>query len=205
MAFNTLLLQVLCGPDADFINKLLAADWTYYVLNLFFLLIALFTIMNMLIGILCGVVAEVTEAEREETFMGEVDRQIRILAQRIDKDGSGKIDKDEFDEIIRDPALTQSFHELGVDIVGAADFGAFIFAEVDELTFIDFTHLVSQFRGSKNASLKDMMDTRKFVSMELSTLSAKLLQGEQLMNSLAKHLTVQEGVARLPQRRLGKI
>merc|ERR1711871_1607522 len=31
-AMNHLLIQVLCGPDPDFMNSLLAYHWTYYML-----------------------------------------------------------------------------------------------------------------------------------------------------------------------------
>lgn len=170
-SLNTLMLQVLCGPDSDFINELLAAGTVYYVLILVFLFIALYTIMNMLIGILCGVVADVTESDKETAFLAEVEWQIQTLAQLIDKDGDGVIDEGEFALILKDPVLTQNFNDLGVDIVGAADFAQFIFAGVSELSFSDFTHLVSQFRGAKSASVKDIMDLRKFVAQELSSLT----------------------------------
>lgn len=183
VSLNTLMLQVLCGPDAHFINELLAVDAVYYVLILFFLLVALLTIMNMLIGILCGVVADVTEAEKEEAFMAEVDRQIHRLAESIDEDGTGTIDQEEFATILKDPEMTRNFYELGVDIVGAADFAKFIFSDVNELSFADFTHLVSQFRGTKNASIKDIMDMRKFVSMELETLGDRIAKEEEAVKN----------------------
>merc|ERR1719305_1825725 len=90
VSLNTLMLQVLCGPDAHFINELLAVDTVYYVL-IFFLLVALLTIMNMLIGILCGVVADVTEAEKDAAFLELVEHEIDHLAAVLDLDGNGTI------------------------------------------------------------------------------------------------------------------
>lgn len=192
MALNSLMLQVLCGPDASFINNLLAHGLVYYVLILSFLLVALLTIMNMLIGILCGVVADVTEADKETQFMAEVEHQIHKLADLIDVDGNGTIDKDEFDTILKDPAMTRRFFELGVDIVGAADFAKFIFTDVDELSFTDFTHLVSQFRGTKFASVKDIMDMRKFVSMELQSLSKYIKEEEDELIKIENRMVLAE-------------
>lgn len=191
-SFNTLMLQVLCGASTDFINKLLVANWMYYVLMLLFLLVALLTIMNMLIGILCGVVADITESEKEASFIAEVERQIRFIAEDIDVDNNGTIDKDEFETILKDPKITQRFYELGVDIVGAADFAKFIFTDVDELSFGDFTHLVSQFRGSKVASIKDIMEMRRFVAMEFNALGAKIMNEEDEIRKIQNQMVQQQ-------------
>jgi len=40
-SMNTLLLQVLCGADATFIQMLLSIHWVYYLLYLAFMLLAL--------------------------------------------------------------------------------------------------------------------------------------------------------------------
>merc|ERR1719424_1135108 len=62
-AMNTLMVQVLCGFDADFMNEMLSAGIVYYILFVAYCLLGSLTIMNMLIGILCEVVGAVADAE----------------------------------------------------------------------------------------------------------------------------------------------
>merc|ERR1712072_1011422 len=130
--------------------------------------------MNMLIGILCDVMSQVALDSKEEMLLKEVKSQIKRLAAQIDVDGSGTIDKDEFELLIRDPMMTTSFHDLGVDVVGVANFGEFIYEQVDEISFTDFAFLCSQFRGNKQASVQDVMDLRRYVTVELLSLESRL-------------------------------
>jgi hypothetical protein len=180
-SMNFLLLQVLCGFDAAFIDSLLTVGFVYYALFLVFLLLASLTIMNMLIGILCDVVATVADVEKDEAFNRDLDSQVMDLARTLDKSGSGTIFRDEFDEVTRNPALAQSLDELGVDVVSISDYAHFIFSQCEELSHQDFVMMVSQFRGCKGATVKDMMDMRKYVALELHYVKENL---DDHMNNL---------------------
>jgi len=173
-AMNFLLMQVVCGFDEDAIMLMLAAGWIYYTLFLAFLLFGSLTLMNMLIGILCEVVSQVALVENEEMFLKEVEFQVGSVTATLDSDGSNTIDKIEFDQLTETPALMQNLQELGVDIVAFVDFANYIYNDHDELSFSAFLDTVVQFRGSKAATVKDVVDMRKFVSMELSSLEARL-------------------------------
>jgi hypothetical protein len=172
---NFLLLCVLCGPDADFIQSLLAVHWIYYLLFLLFLSLALLVLMNMLIGILCDVVATAGQSAKEDTFMAEVEFQTSRLAEQLDRDGSGTISREEFDIMIKDQDLLCSFSELGVDIVSVAIFAKFLYEQTDEISYINFAKLVGKFRGTKSACVKDMMDVVHCITIELLDLEAFLV------------------------------
>lgn len=167
-AMNFLLLQVLCGFDATVVNDMRSAGLVYYFLFLIFLLLASLTIMNMLIGILCDVVSTVASVEKDEAFVRELDSQVMDLAYKLDKRCNGTITESEFVEVTRNPVLTQCLDDLGVDVVGITDYATFIFSQVEELSYQDFQLMVSQFRGAKGVTVKDMMDMRKYVALELS-------------------------------------
>lgn len=173
-SMNTLLLQVLCGADMTFIQTLLAIHWVYYLLYLTFVLLALLTLMNMLIGILCEVVATAADESKEDNFIKEVEMHTSRLAKALDNDGSGGISKEEFDIIIKDPLMTSSFCELGVDIVAVANFARFIFEQSDEISYTNFAILVSKFRGNKAATVKDVMDIIQYITMELLEIGFRL-------------------------------
>jgi len=175
-SMNSLLLCALCGPDVDFITSILNFSVVHYLLYLSFILVALLTLMNMLIGILCSVMSEVTESAKEEAMYSEVKGQVARLAKELDTDGDGNISHDEFENIIQDPQMICCFTELGVDVVGFANFATFIYEQTDDISYIDFGLLVCQFRGSKLASVLDMMDLRRYVTMEILSLETRLVE-----------------------------
>merc|ERR1719498_194144 len=67
-----------------------------------FVLISSFTMVNMLIGILCEVVCATADGERSKNTDSKVREAITDLFQRIDKDGNGEITRHEFVEMRRD-------------------------------------------------------------------------------------------------------
>lgn len=187
-SMNSLLLAVLCGPEAELMYKLLAAGWPYYLAYLTFLLVATLTLMNMLIGILCDVVSNVAEEAKEEMMVKEVKKHVTRLASTLDSDGDGVLSAEEFEAIIKDPDLTEAFSEMGVDVVGFAYFAKFLYEQCDELTFNDFGVLACQFQGRKPASVQDVMDMRRYVTMELLCLESHLVAHQDTAGQI--HLAV---------------
>lgn len=173
-SMNTLLLQVVCGFDLALANDLVKQSAMCYFIFLVYFLIASLTLMNMLIGILCDVVSNVATDEKEDSFVQEVEGLVGHLMEDLDTDGSHTLSKDEFDQIILNQDMTHVLIDFGVDVVGIVDFASFLFQECDELSFADFMQLVIQFRVSKQATIKDVMDLRKYLARELSCLEASL-------------------------------
>jgi len=174
-SINTLLVQVVCGFDEEMMRKLMDDDLIAYFIFLVYVLIASLTIMNMLIGILCDVVSTVSADEAEDAFVHEVEHLVTRLMAELDEDGSGTLSREEFDGIIMNQDMMHVLRGFGVDVVGIVDFGSFLFTECDELSFADFLQLVVQFRESKAATVRDVMDLRKYLARELSSLEARLI------------------------------
>jgi len=174
-SMNTLLLQIVCGFDLTLANELLDSDFSCYILFLFYFLIASLTLMNMLIGILCDVVSNVATDEREASFVVEVESLVNSLMRDLDTDGSHTLSKEEFEGIILNQEMMQVLHDFGVDVVGIVDFGSFLFQEVEELSFADFLQLVVQFRESRAATMRDMMNLMKYLAREISYLDAQII------------------------------
>merc|ERR1719487_2529548 len=95
----------------------------------FFVLISALTVMNMLIGVLCEVVAAVAAAEKEESSVCFVKWQIRQIMKEggLDLDGDGLISRDEFVKILDNPLATRTLSNAGVDVFGLVDTADFIF------------------------------------------------------------------------------
>lgn len=145
-----------------------------------FVLLAALTVMNMLIGILCEVIAKVSDTEKEDILLTFVRERMREVLHEIDEDGSGDVSKREFHNIIKHPAALAALMDVDVDPVALLDFTDQIFeGEEDEeghsesttLNFDEFMKKVLQFRGVNNVTMRDLVSHRKvlckFVQKEL--------------------------------------
>uniref|UniRef100_A0A7S1L2C6 Ion transport domain-containing protein n=1 Tax=Alexandrium catenella TaxID=2925 RepID=A0A7S1L2C6_ALECA len=178
-AMNCLLLEGVFTEQAEFIRKLLAADWKYYVFMLVYLLFASLTVMNMLIAVLCEVVSVVAQVDKEENQLQELKSKIADLVSSLGvADADQVITKDHLSRLTENAEAMRSLHEMGVDVLALVDLADFIFRENSILTLGDFMEVVLQFRGSNTATVKDVVDMRKFVTKELADLEVRLVRGK---------------------------
>lgn len=141
---------------------------------LFFILMVTITIMNMLVGVLVGVVSTVSNVEQEQlvvTFVKENLLSVLRSIQSSDHLRDGTISREEFSVMLHSPEAIRAFNMLGVDVLGLVDLSEFIFHGGDELEFVEFIDLCLQLRGSNQATVKDIVDLRKFIFMELKFLT----------------------------------
>eukprot|EP00931_Biecheleriopsis_adriatica_P067235 TRINITY_DN41405_c0_g1_i1.p1 TRINITY_DN41405_c0_g1~~TRINITY_DN41405_c0_g1_i1.p1 ORF type:complete len:630 (-),score=123.02 TRINITY_DN41405_c0_g1_i1:20-1861(-) len=179
-AMNFMMLQVLCGFDSDLVMKMLDFSWTAYALWLTFVVLASLMVLNMLVGMLCEVVSAAAEYEKEAIALKELEYAIELL----DTDGSCSIASDELDDLLNTPSMIRKLDELGIDVSAFMEFAHFVFEDRPELTLTDFAAMMVQFRGTKQATVKDIVDLRKYVTMEVSHLEKLLLENsERLMSS----------------------
>merc|ERR1712217_450779 len=130
-------------------------------------------VLNMLIGVLCEVVSVVAQVEREDMMMKGLQQQIAKLMQTIDTEETETVSKRRFALLMSQAETTHILHEVGVDVVALVEFGDFIFREQEELTLGDFLATVLQFRGTNTATVKDIVDLRRFVSNEVATAALR--------------------------------
>jgi len=178
-AMNFMLLQVLCGFDTDFVARLLDQGFIYYLLWLTYVLIGSLSIMNVLIGILCEVVSGTAGLEKESAIRKDLEHVIVTetpeLQSRMEQqvDSSYSLTKGVMESILHNPRVTEKIEELGVDVPALLDFVHFFNPE-EERHLASFVEMVVQFRGSKTATVKDIVDVRKFFTMEAQILEQSL-------------------------------
>jgi len=163
-SMNYLLITVLAGADDEFMSDLEAAGIVSYGTFLGYLLIAQLTLMNMLVGILCNVVSVVSESSKEENFVKDIEAQLAALAEKLDPDGDGRVSREEFLNIISDYDLVRSLDDTGVDVVSFVEYASFVFEDESDLSNDDFMRMVVQFRGDRVATVKELVNTRKYVT-----------------------------------------
>eukprot|EP00927_Polykrikos_kofoidii_P073260 TRINITY_DN6930_c0_g3_i1.p1 TRINITY_DN6930_c0_g3~~TRINITY_DN6930_c0_g3_i1.p1 ORF type:complete len:626 (+),score=131.73 TRINITY_DN6930_c0_g3_i1:165-2042(+) len=147
-----------------------------------FILLAAVLLMNMLIGVLCEVVSAVSEIESEEILVSYVESKLTKVMALIDEDGGGTISRDEFNQILDNAEAIDALQDVGVDVIGLVDFSDFIFGdegekeedEEVELTMPEFMEVVLSLRGSNSATVKDVVDLRKFIGTTLQQTTHRL-------------------------------
>eukprot|EP00927_Polykrikos_kofoidii_P083242 TRINITY_DN8483_c0_g2_i1.p1 TRINITY_DN8483_c0_g2~~TRINITY_DN8483_c0_g2_i1.p1 ORF type:complete len:857 (-),score=150.62 TRINITY_DN8483_c0_g2_i1:72-2642(-) len=150
-------------------------SWVGATIVLFFVLLASLTVMNMLVGVLCEVVQCVASIEKETLQVQFVKGKV----QGVCRDVIGcedMIERDQFDMLLATPEAALALQEVGVDVVGLVDFGDYIFGSMDSITFGNFIETVLQLRGTNMATVKDIVDVRKCLGLEIARVERKLLK-----------------------------
>merc|ERR1719379_1002440 len=82
--------------------------YIFMVVCLIYVFLAMFTILNMLIGILCEVVSAVSEAAKEEAVVDNLRETLLGILEQFDEDGNQSVSKDEFELLIKDPEAVKA-------------------------------------------------------------------------------------------------
>lgn len=181
MAIHTLWIEgtLLDNPGALVVH--LAHESILLVLLFYlFVLLAALTVMNMLIGVLCEVVSAVAATEREQITMATVKDGFLDIIRRggIDTNGDNMISRSEFREILNSPDAVKLLTKVGVDVYAFVDLADFLFQAEDgheeqPMTFLEFMECVLSLRGTNMATVKDIVDLRKFIKTQFNYLESR--------------------------------
>merc|ERR1719282_1551461 len=174
---NTMKYLLLKGilPDQGPFVEILAEESIFYaILMLVFILVGSLTVMNMLVGVLVEVVKTVSSIEKEQMDVNFVKNHLLLCIKSIDSNGDKHISKEEFEALLANADVARALQNINVDVVGLVDFMDYIFAEKSDLSFPLFMETVLQLRGNNTATVKDIVDLRKFMAQELWNIELRL-------------------------------
>lgn len=169
-AMASLTIGGILADQGDILTDLGAANIMFcFLFSLYFLLSAL-TIMNMLLGVLIDVVNVVSAVERDKSDMIEVKgRVMRLL--KLDKGNQEcSITKAQYRYILTNPAAAKSLDACGIDTLGLVDCADIVFKDKKEIDFPEFLNLMLNLRGGEPAKVKDLVDLRKSLHLELGRI-----------------------------------
>ncbi|CAE7358880.1 unnamed protein product [Symbiodinium microadriaticum] len=172
-ATTFLLLQTLCGFDYHFMMDMMNADALSFAFMLAYQLVGSLTLMNMLIGVMVDVVGNTAQIEQEEQSLKTLKRDIADVVKLTDENEDQTVTSVEFNHMIQNPEAVRKLYEGGVNVLALVDYADFVFRDTPTLTLEDFVETVLQFRGSSQATVKDVVDLRVYVSKELARLAAE--------------------------------
>lgn len=97
-----------------------------------FILVSSFTVLNMLIGVLCGVVTETAASEAESMGMEQANQKLKEVFLAIDTDGSGLISQNEFMQMKDNPLAVEALEQLGIEVHMVMNLTAVLFQDDDD-------------------------------------------------------------------------
>lgn len=166
MSMFTLVCQGILLDTLDDLIRLLREDSVIMLLLFFlFILLSSFTLLNMLIGILCDIVADTEEQEKESMKLDKV-RDVIINSYYIcGSDGSEFVTLEQFDEMCQDHEFRTTLEvHLGIDACRLLEVRQLLFTNhegVRELSFHDFLLLLTRLRPEEKAGPIDVQEFRR--------------------------------------------
>lgn len=179
-------LEDLRGVIDDIGGTTYGGSIVYAALFLLFVLLAALTVMNLLIGVLCTVVSTVAATEKEQMIVSFVIEKMQGVIDEIDSDKNHRISKEEFVKIMDHKVAVKALHDVGVDCGALVALTDIIFQQPGEgdksveLTFKDFMEAVLRFRGSNTATVKDVVELRRYFAETLRSELRRVPQGKDL-------------------------
>mmetsp|Transcript_61903 Transcript_61903/g.157401 ORF Transcript_61903/g.157401 Transcript_61903/m.157401 type:complete len:395 (+) Transcript_61903:1-1185(+) len=185
----------------------------FAMIFLLFIALAALVVMNMLIGVLCEVVSAVAATEKEEMLVSFVRSQMMKVVKEIDANSNGWISVTEFKQLMVNEVAVRALDEVGVDAEGLVDFSDYIFdpdASPDgvqedqhgelQISFEKLMTVVLDFRGSNNATVKDILNITKLIKAEFRHLKEVEAARDPLKSPIpVRGLGRSDSVLRIPE------
>lgn len=115
-SFMSLFTRGVLGDNlAETVQAILDASlmlmWMFWI----FEIITFATLLNMLIGVICGVISQTAAEEEESVAENMVKDTIMESFASIDADGNGKVTSEEWAHIQDNPKVREAFTHIGVE------------------------------------------------------------------------------------------
>jgi voltage-gated sodium channel len=166
-----------------------AQKWSMAGLYLVYVFLTMFTVLNMLIGVLCEVVSAVDAKSKEDILIDYVRETLLKTLTKIDEEsdggGDGMISRTEFDKLMADDDAKSALIELDVDpdMFGAVSAYLFDPAEPDgpekELGFAEFLQRVLKMRSKEQARVLDIMEMQKHIQKEHAKTASEIAKAKE--------------------------
>jgi len=162
----------------------------YTAIFILFILLSSFTVLNMLIGILCEVVSKIKEEENSMAETLYLKTSLLDIMECYDRDGDKMIGKQEFELLMMNPEVIEALTRYGTDVEGLKTLSEVIFMEKEEglqegeeeddvgLSFAEFIDKVMQLRGNHAAKVTDIVELREYMKQRLLRPMLDLKKGQ---------------------------
>jgi len=192
----TLLMNGVLMDDITTVSRLMielpnvAAIMSFAV----FVLLSALTVMNMVIGVLCEVVIDVSAEEKENHAKEKMQKTLFVMLQELDADHSGMLSKEEVQSVIRMPQAVAIMNDIQVDTQYLLDVSEMLFSSPDStLPITVFMNIVLTLRGRRTPTMNDMA---KGHNLSMWAIETQLAFHRSLMTKALAQSQVEAGKAR---------
>jgi hypothetical protein len=152
------------------------------VIYIFFLLLVMITMANMLIGILCEVISAVAQVEKAQLDCRHMKDGLLGLVEESDTDRSGYISIKEFENLLQNQEAVRFMASVDIDAAALVDFSVILFKGDKQYEHHEIIAKLMEFRGSNNCTVKDMIEMRTWLFSEMEEMR-RLLNPEKAIFS----------------------
>jgi len=150
------------------LTKLLDAHNFNCLISLFFflvfILLSAMTVLNLLIGVICEVITEVSQKERDENAIRMMKETILLELIKFDEDGNKKISKSELETVMSDHLTLQVLHCLDVDVAYLRAVQHMLLPEREsEATMDSILELMLNCRGTLPTTVRHLVGSQTFM------------------------------------------
>jgi hypothetical protein len=139
------------------------------VLSIFCLLSAV-TVMNMLIGVLCQVVLDVSAEEKETRVKHQMSKTLLVMLEELDEDRSGHLSKSELQAVILNPEAVAVMEEIQVDTQHLLNLTEMLYEDEEATLPISvIMNIVLTLRGGRPVTMNDLAKGNNFLMWALQT------------------------------------
>jgi len=143
-----------------------------------FILLSAMTVMNMLIGVLCEVVSEVAQSERDEAAVCLMKKTILVELLSFDKDGNRMISEEELTQVMENDETLTVLRSLEIDPSCLRELYRMMFYKKGKQVSIErVMELLLMYRGNLPITVRHMADiqayTRWLLTYEMAVNQAK--------------------------------
>eukprot|EP00747_Dinoflagellata_sp_TGD_P178936 gnl/TRDRNA2_/TRDRNA2_28880_c0_seq1.p1 gnl/TRDRNA2_/TRDRNA2_28880_c0~~gnl/TRDRNA2_/TRDRNA2_28880_c0_seq1.p1 ORF type:complete len:559 (-),score=114.40 gnl/TRDRNA2_/TRDRNA2_28880_c0_seq1:75-1751(-) len=179
--------------DVTPIVMVLREDSGIMVLIFFaYIMLSSFTVLNMLIGILCEVVSTTQDDEKYKSKMRLVSDALASTLEKIDTNSNGMISCIEYEKMCKDEKLLETLeNELAIDSNMFADLIRVLFPEENdgkgskEMSFDEFLKLLVRLRPEECAGPMDVQEFRQVLREQEHTLTQSV---RSLYEAMREHI-----------------
>jgi len=148
-----------------------------------FVLLSALTVMNMLIGVLCQVVLDVSAEEKENLVKGQMQKTLLVMLERLDADDSGQLSKAEVQAVICEPEAVAIMMDIQVDTQHLLDLTEMLYVSEDSTLPISvIMNIVLSLRGKRPVNMNDMAKGNNFIMWALETQLAQHREMTEVAN-----------------------
>jgi len=151
------------------------------IMLMLFVFLSSYTVMNMLIGILCTVVSSVSQEEAMKADMASLRSVFMDILECYDKDGDGRFGRQEFHLFMENPEVREVLRKFGTDVAGLVSLSEVIFEEDTDvsskggtLDFEELLNVVRRVKGDHSSRVTDIVQLREYLRLKLDRVESRL-------------------------------